>query len=295
MSYPYVRHANDGVAVPLDGLAGSLIAVFDNVLLGLGWTKPFSGVNKAVYRPPAGHRRFLRVDDSFGLYARLRMYDSMSDVDTGTNPVPLDTQISGGSYIAKSNSATSATRDWAMFVADSYLYLRVNATAAATASAGMFFGDFDSLVPGDLYNSALISGNSTTSSGSRLGERCNLNITNTASHVSGTLAGAIGSTAIGKSHENNTSSTYVGSDGISAFPNPADGKVYTSTIRIHESGALRGVLPGVIALLHSGGSHGYTEYTIFDGSGDLAGRRFMVMQYYSGAVLCHEIPPGYLM
>lgn len=295
MSYVYVRHATDGVAVPLDGLAGSLLAVFDNVLLPLGWSKPFVGTNKAVYRPPAGHRRFLRVDDSFGAYARLRMYDSMSDVDTGTNPVPLDTQVLDGLYFAKSSAASGLARDWAMFVADSYFYLRSNATGAPLSAAGMFFGDFDSLVPGDLYNSALIAGSGTTNTGTRLGERQYLNASGVAHYAAGSLAGAIGSTPIGKSHNNNTPSSHIGADGIRAFPNAADGKVYTSTINIHEATSLRGALPGLIAMLHSSTSHGYDDYTIFDGSGDLAGRRFMVLQYYNGAVLCHEIPPGYLM
>lgn len=299
MAAPYVRHATDGVAVPLDGLAGSLIAVFDNVLLGLGWSKPFSGINKAVYRAPSGHRRYLRVDDSFGMYARLRMYDSMSDVDTGTNPVPLDTQISGGSYFVKSSAATSATRDWTMFVADSYFYFRSYYGTSTEQGTGMFFGDFDSVVAGDLYNSALIAGNSTSYTANEMTAR-NLPTlgygTALGEFVAGSYSGAVGSTIMAKHDAAISGGSFIGGDGLRSFPNAPDGKVYTGPIVIHEApGVLRGTLPGAIALLHRYIDVGHSDYTIFDGSGDLAGRRFMCMSYYSSARIYHEIPPGYLM
>ena len=50
----------------------------------------------------------LRVDDSGTTVARVRMYETMSDIDTGTNPAPTDAKVNGGLYWWKSDAASAA-------------------------------------------------------------------------------------------------------------------------------------------------------------------------------------------
>ena len=92
------------VAIPgvPDGAVGGAITI---KFAPLGWTRPYSGTNKAVYRQggSASHKRFLRVvDDQFDVYQKwfFRCYESMSSVDAGAGPFPTVAQQGGDGYAA---------------------------------------------------------------------------------------------------------------------------------------------------------------------------------------------------
>lgn len=92
-----------------------------------GWIRSHEGTNKAAYMqgPWAGAvsrpRYHLRVlDDGSASDAREASwigYETMSDVDTGTNRFPSATQASAGLAVRKSNTADSTVRSWVV-VAD---------------------------------------------------------------------------------------------------------------------------------------------------------------------------------
>lgn len=111
-----VIHNTDPGAPVLSAQVGALIPVLDYCLVtGLGWTKPYSGTNKAVYQmPPGTSGRFLRVDDTVNTTARFLGYESMSSIDVGTGPFPTAAMISGGQYVYKGVASTTA-RAWAFF------------------------------------------------------------------------------------------------------------------------------------------------------------------------------------
>lgn len=91
-----------------------------------GWEKTYIGTNKAVYRStdPKWSGHYLRVDDSSTQAARVRGYEAMTDVDTGTGLYPTDVQISGGGYWYKSyNSSASTTAIPYTWAADSMMLL----------------------------------------------------------------------------------------------------------------------------------------------------------------------------
>lgn len=96
------------------------------------WEKVFSAANVAVYRSTdvLGARFYYRVDDTGTTAARVRGYESMSDVDTGAGPFPTDAQLSGGGYLPKSVNANATAVSYQM-AADS----RTVFVAAATASS----------------------------------------------------------------------------------------------------------------------------------------------------------------
>lgn len=111
------------------------------------WSKPFSGTNKAVYRStdPMGTGLYLRVDDSTTSKATVRMYESMTDVDTGLGASTIN-------YWMKSNSTDSTARGW-RFIADSRLFfLGVRWSSSYPAQHGInSFGDIESYKAGDAY------------------------------------------------------------------------------------------------------------------------------------------------
>ena len=107
----------DAGAPVVHGAVGSLINVLDAVLVNgygstpsLGWTKEFSGTNKAVYRAPSGTRRYVRVDDSIGYNASISSYETMINIDNGTDRMP---SIAGAAiYWYKSYYQNTAATRW---------------------------------------------------------------------------------------------------------------------------------------------------------------------------------------
>src|SRR5690348_12633571 len=130
MSAPVVYSSSDTGAPVLTGQAGSLIAVLDACLVNgygtqtaAGWTKAFSGTNKADYRMAGGNQFYLDVDDSAaqtaaGKEANVRGYEAMTALATGTNAFPTTTQFAApGQVIRKSATADATSRGW-ILVAD---------------------------------------------------------------------------------------------------------------------------------------------------------------------------------
>lgn len=87
----------------------------------IGWGKPFSDTNKAVYRSAeaTGTQMYLRVNDANPLAdtnktAALRGYETLTDMDTGTGPFPTVSQMANGIVIAKSIASDSVARNWTL-------------------------------------------------------------------------------------------------------------------------------------------------------------------------------------
>lgn len=89
----------------------------------LGFEKPFSGTQKAVYRSPnlESTRMYLRVDNSldpawtssYAKFAKVTISDGMSDVDTFTgSQAPYDPDNPNKNHVG-SGSGTSAINGWA--------------------------------------------------------------------------------------------------------------------------------------------------------------------------------------
>ena len=128
-----------------------------------GWEKVYAGTNKAVYRSTdvTGARFYLRVDDSNGLFARVRGYETMSDIDTGTGLFPLDAQIAtGGGYWYKALESNAIAIPY-LLAADAKLLLQamcfsVASSASITTTAVYGFGEGVALNPaGDAFATVL--------------------------------------------------------------------------------------------------------------------------------------------
>lgn len=115
----------------------------------LGWAKTYSGTNKAAYSRTAlgATAMLLRVDDTPTRYPAVRMYETMSDVDTGTG-------ASTTQYTGKSSAASSTARDWALFGDDFLFYLVIKADGSKWYS-GLCFGDIVPYLSTDAYHCQL--------------------------------------------------------------------------------------------------------------------------------------------
>lgn len=228
----------------------------------LGWEKVFSGTNVAVYRPtdPASTRPYLRIDDTDAMSARGTMYETMTDANTGFNPMPAANVVNGGYYWLKRTSA-GATGVQYLLLGDSrgvYVATMPNQPAGAMANQGAnpcYAGDMISYRSGDAY-CATLTGGITEDLGNN---RQSGNVFNAEDNGCRTVmrrANGVGSaqtcdrTAYGPVNS--------GNDGpFGAITAPVNNGLFTAPIILSDGGLLttngpRGFLPGAMCLLHTG-------------------------------------------
>lgn len=207
----------------------------------VGWTKPYSGTNKAVYARSdvAATAMVLRVDDSPAQYPTLIMYESMSGVDTGTGPAPTSSSY----YTAKSTTANSTARAWRVFADSRAFYLFVKTDSSKWKSA-VFFGDLNSYKSGDAYHCALIANTAQ----SEAGYLHYVNGTTTAALIARAYTQTGGAIASGRySHRK---CDYLGNGGGMPTPNAVNNCVHIEKIECWEPIYCRGTLPGLYCHLH---------------------------------------------
>ena len=106
-----VYRSTDASAPVLSNANGSLIAVMRACLVdgygskaAAGWTAPYTGTNLIAFKEGAGgNNRFLRVfdggaDTSTSRVIKVRAYENMTAISTGTGLFPTSAQVNGGYY-----------------------------------------------------------------------------------------------------------------------------------------------------------------------------------------------------
>lgn len=233
----------------------------------LGWTKPFSGTNKAAYLPQATYVQcYLRVlDDSStptsanGRWAKLRGYESMSDVDTGTGLFPDATQSTNALTCWKSSTSDSTARPWWLVGDGGIFYLGMAAHSTSTVFGGYAFGDINSLKSGDGY-SCLLSAWQAGADGTIT--NYNAPVTMAFSALGGYSATQAGKylartyTQLGTAIAcgfmgDNGASTVMGGSGPT-YPHPPDNGLLFAPVAVVENSIVRSrALPGLYAPLHA--------------------------------------------
>lgn len=282
MAVTLYRSSDGSAPGAYNNTAGSLIAILDGCLVNgygakaaAGWTKAYSGTNKAAYRnsttsPSTGF--YLRIDDTSTSESRAVGYESMTDVDTGTDAFPTSGQVSGGLYLQK--SASTAT--W-MLIADSRAFYFFYKYAGAAKWWGFYFGDFVSRVASDPYCCAIVGRiNSGTSGNNEDFPRASNNLlTATQGHY------------LARNHSGTVKSvnfvklaffvnTFLGTGGF-LYPNPADSNFIMDRCLVTDDTTnynLRGYMPGLWNPLHSDPA---SDADTFSGNGDLSGRSYLIV------------------
>ena len=317
MAAPKIFRSTDASAPALNGNAGSLVNVLDWCLLttgsasNLGWGNPYTGTNLRVYRAPAGVRHYLDVDDSgpdataLGRNARLRGYESMTAVATGTNAFPTTTQATTSVGIVKSTTTGTTARPWILIGDDRTFFLFVESAGTDppnltthTWTSCCYFGEFLSALSGDNYRSYIgwQSATSTivTAGTHAFGIVAATDAGNTAGiNAARSYTGAGSSIWLGTLENGSIAAsipTYVGVYAV--FPNPCDGGAYMNAMDLVEKGT--GATGASSATAGSGfggfrGRHrgiyqtpyttvGYNDQDTFTGVGDFTGKTFIALK-----------------
>jgi len=206
-----------------------------------GFSKAFTGTNKAAYRAddPASTRLYLRVDDTGTTTYTGTLYETMSDIDTGTG---AGATLTG----TKSSAASSAARGW-MLVADSQAFYLLNTNGGNTNAYDvcMTFGDVISYKSGDAYHARLlVSTTNTSTSIIRLSTNAYSYFARSYSQLGASVA------AYHYSHNITTNTPYMCGAG-SAYPNPVDNSAHFWPVEIWEGSTVaRGLVPGLWNPIH---------------------------------------------
>lgn len=274
---------------------------------GLGWQTIFTASNKRVYRPRAGSRMYLRVDDSGNVYeALVRGAESFSDIDTFTGGFPTTAQLTNGDTWQKTIN-TAGNRAWRILGDDRTFFFNFKVDAVTPAHNMGYFGDYTSYKVGDAYNCALIgkAASTTGSTGDLLGT-VNTSIFNavTGGHYTPRSYTQIGSSLqLAKLADaritSNASGNGTADTNLLAFPDRVSGAIQLSRFYLYEAGSVisfRGYLRGLWCLLHSfAGMTGAADGDAFVGGDALSAQTFELAREQvngsSGAVAL-ETPNG---
>lgn len=267
-----IYRSTDASAPVLTGQTGSLIALLDACLVNgygsksaAGWGHPFAGSStKQVYRGGTGIRFYLRVLDDGSLTGSFRDCgvrggESMSDVDTFTNPFPTVAQQTNGLNWRKSNTADATARPWVILADDRTVYVMIQ-SGDSGSTAGFWplfvFGEYFSYKAADAHNSILIGATTFTagtlsfgSTGSYQGDEITGGMQTTlGGHYIARIAAETGTSvachkkgAFHLTHLQASSHSVDTLYGSLAYPNAADGGIY-----IHPLWVMDGTTPDVV-------------------------------------------------
>lgn len=308
-----VYRSTDSSAPVLTGQAGALVTLLDAVLVNgygsksaAGWTKPYSGTNKAAYRnnSTTGTGAYLRVDDNITSYfhrAYVTGYSAMTTIDAGTDAVPSGTQTYGG--WGKSNTQDATARPW-VIVADEfrfYIFVRTGENGSDWATG--FFGDIVSYKAADAYRAMIMCRYTTNGvssmnynydylpyfGGSQSGMGGGQNGVSLLRDHTGSAnprtAGLHTDAFKAQAPTSVSNAFWSGSLGM-PYPAPVNNGIMIAPVWVHHAGnVVRGHMPGLWAPLHS---RGPADGDTFTGTGALAGKTFEVFNVYMNGQLVIE-------
>lgn len=252
----------------------------------LGWTNPFTGTNKSVYKmvDAQGTGFCLRVVDTGTTSARVIGYEAMTDVDTGFGPFPTTAQMSGGDWWSKSAGGNATVVSWRIVGDSRGFYFSVNNYGASSAYQTFYFGDIKSVKSNDPYACVLtgassdVAGQQNTYGGQILySYGIGYNYTGLWAARAANAIG--GSTRMVNTLAMSMTSQAAFSMGAygTPFPSPVDNGLIFSPIMVWNESGLRGYYPGLVSTPQTANAAFSTD-DIVTGTGELAGKTFIVIK-----------------
>jgi hypothetical protein len=303
-----VYKSSDTSAPTLSGTAGDLVNVLDKCLVAgygsktaAGWTKPYTGTNAAVFRMGGGNQFYLDVNDNApgaagAQEARIRGYETMTAVGTGTGPFPTTTQSTNGIFVRKSAAASGTTRTWTVVADDRTMYLLVQAGDSAGVWYLVKFGDFYSYLTGTDNYRTLIGGRTVENSVLASSEKSDqtsdlsvaLNFGATGLAITRVYTGLGGSTVAGQFGDR-AKAGGTAFNGNITFPNPADGNIWLTPLFLTDNATnVRGKQRGIVGWLHP--IAGVADQDTVTGAGVYSGHTFLLFkQSQNSGLYCIDI------
>lgn len=252
----------------------------------LGWTESFVSGGLSVFKPSAVEATgmLLRVDDTGTTNARLRAFESMTDVDTGVGLIPLESQVSGGLFWPKSGAGGAVARPWFLIGDARGFYFAIDPQGTGRYTL-MYFGDIASLKSGDAYG-AVICGNEADQTAATSPPAGCCGFSHRSARGGAYLARAhtgigqsVAARRVGSHHNGPASDLYAGTTdyGWGSYPNGANNGLMTGQLELVAAGSVRGVLPGLVHPWQDCSSV-FASGAIVDGTDDFLGHKLMALR-----------------
>lgn len=252
-----------------------------------GWQSLFDGTlaNILALKPsvPEATGCVLRIDDTGTINARVRAYESMSDISSGVGVTPLESQCSGGLWWPKSGTANATARPWFMVADDRGMYLAVSPQGTDRYTL-IYAGDIASFKSGDAYGFAITGNQTDQTAATTVPDGCcgySHRSARTGAYIvrAHTAIGqSIAAQRIGSHHNGGTADVYAGTAGYSygAYPNGPNNGLLTGALELFGTG-IRGTLPGLLHPVQDCGN-AFASGAVVDGTDDLAGRKLLALR-----------------
>lgn len=258
-----------------------------------GWTKDYSSLGRAIYRPASGTRCYLDVIDNnpdqtyYGSGARIAGLETVSALGTGTT-LSTGTGPFGNTYtmnVAKTGTTPAVTTQPWILIADgatAYLWYVITGTAYYGFTV---FGDFHTLVAGDTQKSMILSNRMWYSLGSTYTYEYGGNNETVSNaplsyfYLERSWSGISSNQAAIKGADYTRGGPYP--YGGLTLPHAPDGGLYLAPIYIFEGSVAytysqRGYFRGLYVPLHPVTS--WNDGDTIPGSGTFAGHTFLVVK-----------------
>ncbi len=252
---------------------------------GAGWTKLYTDTNRAAYKitPSTGTGCVLWVDDTGTTVARVRGYEAMTGITTGTGPFPSTAQFASGLWWSKSNAASAVARAWRIVADDRGFFYFVKNADTASEHQGGYFGDIVPIKSNDPY-ACVLRANSADRSASVTAISDSLESADSSSSYPG-LYGARAANTLGGAIQNFQCPVLAvglpllhtsGAVGL-AYPSAVDNGLMLTPLLIYSTAGYRGYFPGLRFSPQLTNSAFATGDAIV-GSGDMAGKTVTVIK-----------------
>lgn len=251
-----------------------------------GWGKAFTGTSLAAYKSNSidGTGFYLRVDDTGTTTARVRGFETLSDVSTGSGLFPSAAQFADGLWWSKSNAASGAAVQWRIYADDRGFYFFVKNLGAGAEHQGNYFGDALSLKSGDPY-ACVLRGNVSDKSAAAGGTFSDDLIYSDSAQVydglyaaraANTLGGAVRVSSAPVMALGVAAAHVTGSVGF-AYPAPVDNGLMLTPVLLHNTQGPRGYLPG-LRYSPQVVNTSFSSGDVVAGSGDMAGKKVQAVR-----------------
>lgn len=232
-----------------------------------GFSKAFTGTNKAVYRSNdlSSDRRYFRIIDdgtttSGASEFACTGWETMTSVDAGTGRWPQVSDDVNGHYCRKSSTNDATARPWIMISDGKTVYMFVEYSGSylnpygSTHTHTMAFGDSIKLRPTDTYNSfiagATNAGAATTINTGIFSSATTFATPSYSSSIN--LNRDMNGVTLGRSAKNIgiSSSSTLGNNILIRYPNDSDKSLIMGPVAIGHDDMWRATLPGIYDNMH---------------------------------------------
>lgn len=251
-----------------------------------GWSKLYSGTNVAAYKITAveGTGCILKVDDTNTTVARVRGYEAMTDIATGTGPFPSVSQwAEPGLWWSKSDAASAVARPWRIVADDRGLYFFPKNADTSGEHQGNYFGDILSIKSGDPYACVLRANVSDLSASAAL-QVTDLGYADASSNYGGLYAARAANTLGGAVQCFNSPVLAVGLPLLHTsgafgwtYPSPVDNGLLLTPVVVYSAQGYRGYYPG-LRLSPQITNNAFSTGDSVVGSGDMVGKSVTVVK-----------------